>query len=83
MCAFAQKATEQRKYEINVEWEDMQGYSEKVSYNLPIYYDANDNVVKHGPLRINHRHDLTSRVGQKCIIAYTFYIFSYINSIQR
>ena len=71
MCAFAQKATEQRKYEINVEWEDMQGYSEKVSYDLPIYYDANDNVVQHGPLRINHRHDLTSRVGQKCIIAYT------------
>ena len=71
MCAFAQKATEQREYEIQVDWEDMQGYSERVSYKVPIYYDEDDNVVKHGPLRINHKHNLSSRVGQKCIIAYT------------
>lgn len=71
MRVFAQKATEQREYEVSVEWEDMQGYSERVLYNVPIYYDEDDNVVKHGPLKINHKHDLTSRVGQKCILAYT------------
>lgn len=71
MCAFAQKATEQREYEIRVEWEDMQGYSERVSYTVPTYYDEDDNVVKHGPLKINYKNDLTSRVRQKCIIAYT------------
>lgn len=32
MCVFAQKATEQRSYEIRVEWEDLQGYAERVSY---------------------------------------------------
>lgn len=71
MCAFAQKATDQREYEIRVEWEDMQGYSERVSYTVPTYYDEDDNVVKHGPLKINYKNDLTSRVRQKCIIAYT------------
>lgn len=70
VSAFAQKATEQRAYEIRVEWEDLQGYSERVPYKVPIYYDADDNVVMHGPLKINYKHDLSSRVGQKCIIAY-------------
>ena len=71
MYAFAQSATEQREYEVRVEWEDMQGYSERVKYNVPIYYDDDDNVIKHGPLKINYKHDLTSRVNQKCVIAYT------------
>jgi hypothetical protein len=39
MYAFAQNATEQREYEVRVKWEDMQGYSERVKYNVPIYYD--------------------------------------------
>lgn len=69
MYAFAQKATDQREYEVRVEWEYMQ-YSEWVSYTVPTYYDEDDNVVKHGPLKINYKHDLTSRVRQKCIIAY-------------
>ena len=71
MFAFAQNATEQRDYEVRVEWEDMQGYSELVPYKVPIYYDNDDNVIKHGPLKINFKHDLTSLVRQKCIIAYT------------
>ena len=71
MFAFAQNATEQREYEVRVEWEDMQGYSERVPYKVSIYYDNDDNVIKHGPLKINYKHDLTSRVNQKCIIAYT------------
>ena len=71
MFAFAQNATEQREYEVRVEWEDMQGYSERVPYKVPIYYDNDDNVIKHGPLKINYKNDLTSRVRQKCIIAYT------------
>lgn len=70
VCAFAQKATEQREYEIRVEWEDMQGYVEEVPFKISTYYDENDQVVEHGPLKINYKHDLTSRVGQKCIIAY-------------
>ena len=71
ICAFAQKATEQREYEVRVEWEDMQGYPERISYKVPIYYDDDDNVIKHGPLKINFNKDLTSRAGgQKCIIAY-------------
>ncbi len=70
MFAFAQNATEQREYEVRVEWEDMQGYSERVPYKVPIYYDNDDNVIKHGPLKINYKHDLTSRANQKCIIAY-------------
>ena len=71
MFAFAQNATEQREYEVRVEWEDMQGYSERVPYKVSIYYDNDDNVIKHGPLKINYKHDLTSRVNQKCVIAYT------------
>ena len=71
MFAFAQNATEQREYKVRVEWEDMQGYSEWVPYKVPIYYDNDDNVIKHGPLKINYKHDLTSLVREKCIIAYT------------
>lgn len=71
MYAFAQNATEQREYEVRVEWEDMQGYAEYVSYKVPIYYDDDDNVIKHGPFKINHKSDLTSRAqGNKCVIAY-------------
>lgn len=70
ICAFAQKATEQREYEVRVEWEDMSGYAERVPYSVPIYYDDDDNVIKHGPIKINYKNDLTSHVRQKCIIAY-------------
>lgn len=71
MCVFAQKATEQRSYEIRVEWEDLQGYAERVSYNVPIYYDDDDNVIKHGPFKINHKNDLSTRAqGNKCIITF-------------
>ena len=71
MSAFAQKATEQRDYEVRVEWEDMQGYAEYVSYKVPIYYDDDDNVIKHGPFKINHKSDLTTRAqGNKCVVAY-------------
>ena len=71
MFAFAQNATEQREYEVRVEWEDMQGYSERVPYKVPIYYDNDDNVIKHGPLKINYKHDLITHVYPKCIIAFT------------
>ena len=67
---FAQQATEKREYYHRVEWSDLQGYSERVSYNVPIYYDEDDNVIKHGLLKINHKSDLTARLGQKCILTY-------------
>ena len=70
LSAFAQTATEQRAYEIRVEWPDLQGYSEYVTYKVPIYYDKDDNVIKHGPFKVNFRKDLSSRLGQQCIISY-------------
>ena len=70
MCTFAQNATEQKEERMRVEWEDLDGYAEWISYNVPIYYDNDDNVIKHGPLKINYKQDLTARAGQKCIIAY-------------
>ena len=71
MCAFAQNATEQRNEQMRVEWEDLDEYGEWISYNVPIYYDNDNNVIKHGSVRINYKKDLTARVGQKCIIAYS------------
>lgn len=70
MCAFAQNATEQREERMTVQWEDLDGISDWISYNVPIYYDENDNVIKHGLLKINYKRDLTAKVGQKCIISY-------------
>ena len=70
MCAFAQNATEQREERMTVQWEDLDGISDWISYNVPIYYDENDNVIKHGLFKINYKRDLTAKVGQKCIISY-------------
>ena len=76
---FAQQATEKREYDHRVEWSDLQGYSERVSYNVPIYYDADDNVIKHGLLKINHKSDLTARLGQKCILTTFLVIMLTVN----
>ena len=75
MCAFAQNATEQREERMTVQWEDLDGISDWISYNVPIYYDENDNVIKHGLFKINYKRDLTAKVGQKCIISYKKCIF--------
>ena len=70
MCAFAQNATEQREERMRVQWDDLDGISDWISYNVPIYYDENDNVIKHGLFKINYKRDLTAKAGQKCIISY-------------
>ena len=70
MCVLAQNETEQRDYEIRVAWEELQGYAEYISYKVPIYYDDDDNVIKHGAFKINFKKDLTARAGSKCIITY-------------
>ena len=69
LCAFAQK-TEPREYEFRVAWDDLDGFAENVSYKVPVYYDNDDNLVKHGPLAINYRSDLSARINKKCIITY-------------
>lgn len=70
MCVFAQNATDKKNYEVRVEWEDLNDI-EYVPYKVPIYYDDDDNVIKHGPFKVNYREDLTSRARQKCIVTYT------------
>ncbi len=70
MYASAQTATEKRTYEVEAVWKDLWGYSEWISYRVPVYYDNDDNVVKHGLFSINHRSDQTARFGEKCILTY-------------
>ena len=45
MYASAQAATEKRTYEVEAVWKDLWGYSEWISYRVPVYYDNDDNVV--------------------------------------
>ena len=78
LCASAQKATGEKEYNVRIEWEEMQGYSSWASYKVPIYYDDDDNVVKHGPFKVNYKEDLTARVGKKVILTYNA-SGSYIN----
>ena len=70
ICAFAQKATDQKEFQMKVRWDDLDGYSERISYKVPIYYDNDDNAIKHGPLKINFKRDLSAQVRQKCIISH-------------
>lgn len=70
MYVSAQTATEKRTYEVEAVWKDLWGYSEWISYRVPVYYDNDDNVVKHGLFSINHRSDQTARFGEKCILTY-------------
>lgn len=83
LSSFAQNVIE-LTYPLQVEWEELDGYSDLViSYNQG-YYDENDRPIKHGPFKINFKDNLTSKVGQKLIITYNVsgnYVNNKLNGI--
>ena len=74
----------ERNSTLEVEWEELDGYSDLVISCNQGYYDENDYWIKHGPCKVTFKEDLSSQVGQKLIITYNVsgnYVNNKLNGI--
>ena len=70
LSSFAQNDYEEVGSTFMMEWEELQGYSARVSPSISGYFDEYDYWIKHGPCKVTFKEDLSSQVGQKLIITY-------------